>query len=237
MKRLVSILFAIALSVTMTTAALAATVIASGPYDLGNQFSIFSKVGALAPGTYRFTLDLTTSFEDLDYLESDIVKTISDNMYTYQDGLGVVLTGGDDVDQDYTLLQTGPTRYAVDVTVYPDHSVPYPDGGHDDYYETCCSISIFGSAESPGSYTLSYAPVAEPESWALMIAGFGVVGAAMRGARLRRSSMEHPDHIRNTPNCGRSGIGASNVAASASPRTSRVCAGSITPSSHIRAVA
>jgi len=45
------------------------------------------------------------------------------------------------------------------------------------------------------------------------------------------------NHIRNTPNCGLSGIGASRHAASASPRTSRVCAGSITPSSHSRAVA
>jgi putative endonuclease len=46
-----------------------------------------------------------------------------------------------------------------------------------------------------------------------------------------------PHHIRNTPNAGRSGIGALRVAARASPSTSRVCAGSIMPSSHRRAVA
>ena len=44
-------------------------------------------------------------------------------------------------------------------------------------------------------------------------------------------------HIRNTPNCARSGVGASRVTASARPSTSRVWAGSITPSSHRRAVA
>ena len=44
-------------------------------------------------------------------------------------------------------------------------------------------------------------------------------------------------HILNTPKAGRSGIGASSVAAKASPSTSRVWAGSITPSSHSRAVA
>ena len=44
-------------------------------------------------------------------------------------------------------------------------------------------------------------------------------------------------HIRNTPNAGRSGIGALRVAAKARPRTSRVCAGSMMPSSHSRAVA
>jgi len=44
-------------------------------------------------------------------------------------------------------------------------------------------------------------------------------------------------HIRNTPNAGRSGIGALSVAAKASPRTSRVWAGSMMPSSHSRAVA
>ncbi len=44
-------------------------------------------------------------------------------------------------------------------------------------------------------------------------------------------------HIRNTPNCARSGIGAFSVADSARPSTSRVWAGSMMPSSHSRAVA
>jgi hypothetical protein len=44
-------------------------------------------------------------------------------------------------------------------------------------------------------------------------------------------------HILNTPNCGRSGIGALWQAAKARPRTSRVWAGSMMPSSHSRAVA
>ncbi len=44
------------------------------------------------------------------------------------------------------------------------------------------------------------------------------------------------NHIRNTPN-PRSSTGASTTAANASPSTSRVCAGSIIPSSHSRAVA
>ena len=46
-----------------------------------------------------------------------------------------------------------------------------------------------------------------------------------------------PPHIRNTPNCARSPTGAFSVADSASPSTSRVCTGSITPSSQSRAVA
>ncbi len=44
-------------------------------------------------------------------------------------------------------------------------------------------------------------------------------------------------HIRNTPNLARSSIGALRHAANASPSTSRVCAGSMMPSSHSRAVA
>jgi len=44
-------------------------------------------------------------------------------------------------------------------------------------------------------------------------------------------------HIRNTPNLGVSAMGALRQAASARPRTSRVWAGSMTPSSHRRAVA
>ena len=44
-------------------------------------------------------------------------------------------------------------------------------------------------------------------------------------------------HILNTPKRAPSSTGAFNVAASANPNTSRVCAGSIIPSSHNRAVA
>ena len=44
-------------------------------------------------------------------------------------------------------------------------------------------------------------------------------------------------HILNTPNCGRSGIGVLRQAANARPSTSRVCTGSMMPSSHSRAVA
>ncbi len=52
-----------------------------------------------------------------------------------------------------------------------------------------------------------------------------------------RFSVSAPHHIRNTPNWGRSGIGALRQAAKARPSTSRVCAGSMMPSSHSRAVA
>ena len=44
-------------------------------------------------------------------------------------------------------------------------------------------------------------------------------------------------HIRKTPNCGRSGIGAFRLALIASASTRRVSAGSMTPSSHSRALA
>ena len=61
-------------------------------------------------------------------------------------------------------------------------------------------------------------------------------GSAPRLRRPRQRASQHR-HILNTPNCGRSGIGAFSVAAKASPSTSRVCAGSMMPSSHSRAVA
>ena len=57
------------------------------------------------------------------------------------------------------------------------------------------------------------------------------------GKRPPRGAAHHgrPGHIRKTPNFV-SGIGALRAAEIASARTSRVCAGSITPSSHSRAV-
>ena len=49
--------------------------------------------------------------------------------------------------------------------------------------------------------------------------------------------VDHAGHIRNTPNRGWSGIGAFSVTLNARPRMSRVCAGSMMPSSQRRAVA
>ena len=58
-----------------------------------------------------------------------------------------------------------------------------------------------------------------------------------RSRQKYRSEDSHRHHILKTPNCGRSGIGAFRQAANASPRTSRVCAGSMIPSSQSREVA
>jgi hypothetical protein len=52
-----------------------------------------------------------------------------------------------------------------------------------------------------------------------------------------QQAFDHRRHIRNTPNRARSGMGAFRVALKARPRTSRVWAGSMTPSSHSLAVA
>ncbi len=75
----------------------------------------------------------------------------------------------------------------------------------------------FGPTELPGTPSTSLRLVPLPVS-----------------GRIRGS---HRRHIRNTPNCARSGIGAFSVAAKARPSTSLVCAGSMMPSSHRRAVA
>ena len=68
----------------------------------------------------------------------------------------------------------------------------------------------------------------------------GAIGAACAGASaasIKAMINAFIDHILNTPNGGRSGIGALRQAAKARPSTSRVWAGSMMPSSHSRAVA
>ncbi len=62
------------------------------------------------------------------------------------------------------------------------------------------------------------------------------IGPGPGGRQQVRAASRH-HHIRNTPKRVPSSTGAFNVAANASPRTSRVCAGSMMPSSHNRAVA
>ena len=62
-----------------------------------------------------------------------------------------------------------------------------------------------------------------------------ISASSMRLQAPARSAAGGTDYMRNTPKRVGS-IGAFNAADSASPSTSRVCAGSITPSSHSRAL-
>ena len=73
-----------------------------------------------------------------------------------------------------------PTRFSYTVTRPANH-----DDCHGQIGVVCAefwgfSDGFFFPVASRGSYTLSYTAVPEPASWALLIAGFGLVGAAMR---------------------------------------------------------
>lgn len=48
-----------------------------------------------------------------------------------------------------------------------------------------------GSADVTGRFTLLAAPVPEPSTWALMLLGFGAIGAAMRSPKRRRMSVSY----------------------------------------------
>src|ERR1700722_15359464 len=81
--------------------------------------------------------------------------------------------------------------------------------------------------------------------------GFGIDGDAAYAEKARgaddaardfpaigdQDGGEHAHYIRNRPKCGLGGMGALSAAEMARPSTSRVCAGSMMPSSQSRAVA
>ena len=96
-----------------------------------------------------------------------------------------------------------------------------------------------GSATSGWAMRLISAASASVMSRAFNSASVGVsvIGGSFRGLNVWRKRRLQPfRYIRNTPKVV-SGIGAFRLALMARPSTSRVWAGSMTPSSHRRAVA
>ena len=113
-----------------------------------------------------------------------------------------------------------------------------------------CKLTKFLTFDGIGPAVFAIGPSDCLEKCVVLVLSCGFVGTydsssrfLVRRPRERRRRQkdqkygQEPPHIRNTPNAGRSGIGASKLTAKANPSTSRVCAGSITPSSHSRAVA
>jgi hypothetical protein len=106
--------------------------------------------------------------------------------------------GGELIGQDYIVdnqldIRTGPLAYTIDFLASPataetkccwpvgDQMLPY----YEQYNYTAHLYTDFGFAagSDPITVTVTYAPVPEPATWALLIVGFGLVGASLRRFR------------------------------------------------------
>lgn len=102
----------------------------------------------------------------------------------FEDGGGFVPCGGDDVPIGFDTFSNPGDRsatlaYTIGSPFREDYS-PTQYGLVFDYADGASFEFIF---ETGGSinYRVVTAPVPEPASWALMLAGFGFIGAALRG--------------------------------------------------------
>ena len=78
-------------------------------------------------------------------------------------------------------LSTGSTAYYGCCELSGDEWVPYEEMH---YRSSMLFPSIdFVAGDAPITVTISFAPVPEPATWAMMIIGFGAVGSAIRSLR------------------------------------------------------
>jgi len=159
------------------TPAAATTTVASGNYT-GNGFQSAGGEFSLGPGNYLISLTFTQPVSDLDGL---VEKTFGYDDYC-NFGSGVVYCGGDDVPIDLAFQMVTPELYQLLLTVNGPSSVPGSGGSavREDTYESCCGFGFDFTSATGGHFTLSYASVPEPATWAMMLSGFGAIGFSMR---------------------------------------------------------
>lgn len=168
---------AIGLILAAAPASHAAQVITMGSFSPGESVYVQNSL-SLGPGAYRFSLALSAPVVGVD---GEVVKQFVYNFYCDPDGNGVIVyCGGNDVPIGPLLEQVTPTLYQGELGVNPPATLPLPDGGYEDNFDICCDYRFGFEAVSAGRYRFSVAAVPEPETWALMVLGFGAIGVAMR---------------------------------------------------------
>ena len=164
---------------TLGATAAGAAVIKAGDYGAGPFFD--TAAASLGPGHYRFTIELTTP---VDFVDGFAQKQTVTNFFCIDPSIGPdeFNCGGDEVPTQPLWDKVTPTLYQALITVNPFRNVPFSSGFIVRFTEEddCCTFEYGWDAPGRGSYVLSFAQVPEPASWALMIAGFSLLGVGAR---------------------------------------------------------
>ncbi|MES2492168.1 MAG: PEPxxWA-CTERM sorting domain-containing protein [Pseudomonadota bacterium] len=168
---------AIASLIAAAPASQAAEVITLGSFAPGESVNVQNSI-YLGPGAYRFSLALSAPVQGF---TGEVLKTYIYNFYCDAEGNGVIVyCGGDEVPIAPQLELVTPTLYQAELRVNPPATIPAPGGQYEDNFDICCDYQFGFEAVGAGGYRFSVAAVPEPATWALMVLGFGAIGAAMR---------------------------------------------------------
>lgn len=172
------------LAAAMALPANAATVLANGTYVKGESFSINVTPDIMfGIGTYRFRFESTTPLEALvgNFIFSEtVVECIGADpceTYSYQTAFYDVV-GPSPIEAILTVAPVRTETFAPDAYGNP--------GATFTYTESCCSFSLFqtdGVVSASGSWVITAMAVPEPETWLMLIIGFGLIGTFMRRDR------------------------------------------------------
>ena len=171
-----------AAALALCAGAQAQTIFANGSFGAGEQ--VFGSGGVtLGPGSYRFSFATTAPFAEF---YGQVEKQTYYAEYC-DDGDGEYFCGGNNVPTIPLFEPVTPTLYQLEIRVNPfvETFNPYPFVVRTEEFDECCTYAFDFIAGDTGSFSISYAAIPEPESWALLVLGFGVVGAARR----RRSAL------------------------------------------------
>lgn len=170
---------AVVLALGLSSQGQAQTIFASGSYTSGEQ--VFGGGDLfLGPGTYRFSFTTTAPFAEF---YGQVEKESYYNEWCdFRDGAGEQSCGGNNVPTTPLFEPVTPTLYQLRITVDPFRETLTPEDivVRRVEFDDCCTYSFDFIAGDAGVYSVSYAAIPEPESWALLILGFGAVGAAYR---------------------------------------------------------
>lgn len=171
-----------ALALAPVGAATAQTIFASGDFAAGEYLNGSGGV-TLGPGAYRFSFATTAPLDGFD----GFVQKVSYYSEYCDEGDGEFYCGGNDVPTIPLFEQVSPTLYQLRIRVNPfvETFNPHAFAVRTEEFDECCTYGFDLYAGAAGSYAISYAAVPEPESWGLLILGFGAIGAAAR----RRSGL------------------------------------------------
>ena len=172
-------LCAAAMALAIGASAQAQTVFASGNYAAGEQVSGGGGL-LLGPGTYRFSFTTTAPFADF---YGQVEKQYYRSEYCdFREGAGEEYCGGTNYPITPLFDPVTPTLYQLRITVDPFRETFTPDDivVRTVEFDECCTYAFDFTAGGEGFYSVSYAAIPEPATWALLILGFGVVGGALR---------------------------------------------------------